>query len=76
MGADKKANTRAAAHSSLVIRVSLSTAASADAPSSPILLPKRLQRVGEVWVQREREQACQWALTEGIRGVCVARASG
>ena len=22
------------------------------------------------------KEACQWALTEGIRGVCVARASG
>jgi len=41
--ADAKANTRAAAHSRLVICVSLSTAASAEAPSSPMPLLERLQ---------------------------------
>ena len=45
----------------MVICVSLRTAASAEAPLSPISLWKRLQRVGEVG--RAREQACQRALT-------------
>jgi hypothetical protein len=43
MGADKKANARAAAHSRSEIIVSLRMAASADAPSTPMLLPRRLQ---------------------------------
>jgi hypothetical protein len=48
MGIDTKANTRAAAHISLVICVSLRMAASAEAPLSPILLPPRLRaRDGE-----------------------------
>ena len=59
---DKKANARAAAHLRFVICVSLRTAASAEAPLSPIALPERLQRVGKVG--RTREQACQRALTE------------
>jgi hypothetical protein len=42
MGIDTKANAWAAAHSKLVICVSLRMAASAKAPSSPILLPPRL----------------------------------
>ena len=62
MGADKKANARAAAHLRFVICVSLRMAASAEAPLSPIALPERLQRVGEVG--RTREQACQRALTQ------------
>ena len=62
MGADKKANARAAAHLRFVICVSLRMAASAEAPSSPMLLSQRLQRVGEVG--RAREQACQRALTQ------------
>ena len=62
MGADKKANARAAAHLRFVICVSLRMAASAEAPLSPIALSQRLQRVGEVG--RAREQACQRALTE------------
>ena len=62
MGADKKANARAAAHLRFVICVSLRMAASAEAPLSPIALRQRLQRVGEVG--RAREQACQRALTQ------------
>ena len=43
MGADTKANTTGeAAHLRLVIFVSLRMAASAEAPSTPILLPPRL----------------------------------
>ena len=43
-GADAEANTSgAAAHSRLVIIVSLRTAASAEAPSTPISLNPRLQ---------------------------------
>ena len=61
MGADKKANAGAAAHLRFVTCVSLRMA-SAEAPLSPILLPQRLQRVGEVG--RVREQACQRALTD------------
>ena len=41
-GVDAKANTRVAAHSRLEICVSLRTAASAEAPSSPMLLSLRL----------------------------------
>ena len=61
-GADKKANTSgAAAHSRLVIFVSLRMAASAAAPSAPMPLPPRLRaRVGMGMV---RELECQWALT-------------
>ena len=61
-GADKKANTRAAAHLRFVICVSLRTAASAEAPLSPMSLPRRLQSMGEV--RAVRDQACQWALTQ------------
>ena len=56
------ANARAAAHFRLVICVSLSMEASAEAPSTPMSLPPILQardRMGTV-----REDACQWALTE------------
>ena len=61
-GADIKANTiGAAAHLSWEILVSLRTAASAEAPSSPMLLPWTLQSMGEVGVVRD--EACQWALT-------------
>jgi hypothetical protein len=42
MGIDTKANTRAAAHSRLVICVSLRMAASAEAPSAPMSLNPRL----------------------------------
>ena len=41
-GADTKANPRAAAHPRLVICVSLRMAASAVAPSAPMLLPLSL----------------------------------
>ena len=41
-GIDTKANTRAAAHSRLVICVSLRMAASTVAPSALIMLPPRL----------------------------------
>jgi len=41
-GIDTKANTRAAAHPRLVICVSLRMAASAVAPSAPIMLAPRL----------------------------------
>ena len=55
-GADTKANTLgAAAYSRLEILVSLRTAASAEAPWSPIELPKRLQRWGGARMVRERE---------------------
>ena len=67
MGADTKANTSgAAAHFRLVIIVSLRMAASAVAPSAPMLLPQRLQGKGDVarWGYIVRGQACQWALTE------------
>ena len=44
MGADTKANTLGvAAHSRSEIIVSLRMAASADAPSTPMLLPRRLR---------------------------------
>ena len=46
----------------VVICVSLRTAASAEAPLSPMLLFLRLQSMGEV--RAVREQACQWALTQ------------
>jgi len=42
MGIDTKANTRAVAHPRLVICVSLRMAASAVAPSAPMLLPPSL----------------------------------
>jgi hypothetical protein len=44
MGIDTKTNTRAAAHFSSVICVSLRMAASAEAPLAPMLLYRRLQR--------------------------------
>eukprot|EP00964_Phaeocystis_antarctica_P009102 scaffold4935_cov67-Phaeocystis_antarctica.AAC.5 len=60
MGIDTKANTRAAAHPRLVICVSKRTAASAEAPSSPMPLNSRLQGMGG----SERAGACQRALTQ------------
>ena len=60
-GADTKANTLgAAAHLRLVIFVSLRMAASAEAPSTPMALPSRLQGMGG---GSERAGACQRALT-------------
>ena len=54
-GADIKANTiGAAAHLSWEILVSLRTAASAEAPRSPILLSLTLQVRGGAWMVRER----------------------
>ena len=53
MGIDTKANTRAVAHSKLVICVSLRTAASAAAPLSPIELNPRLRARGGVGMVRE-----------------------
>ena len=47
-GIDTKANAWAAAHSKLVICVSLRMAASAEAPSYPMPLPLRLRARG--WV--------------------------
>ena len=47
MGADTKANTRAAAHLRLKIIVSLRTAASAEAPSALMPLRSRLQGMGK-----------------------------
>jgi hypothetical protein len=52
-GIDTKANTRAAAHSKLVICVSLRTAVSAAAPWSPISLCLRLRARGGVGMVRE-----------------------
>ena len=53
-GADTKANTLGvAAHLRLVIFVSLRTAASEEAPSSPMLLPQRLQGKGRMGTVRE-----------------------
>jgi len=51
-GADKKANTRVAAHPRLVIFVSLRMAASVEAPWSPIMLPPRLRARGGVGMVR------------------------
>ena len=48
---------------SVEILVSLRTAASAEAPSTPMWLKQRLQSMGEVGAVRD--EACQWALTEG-----------
>ena len=61
MGVDAKANTRVAAHSRLEICVSLRTAASAEAPSSPMLLSFRL--CARSRAEMVRYQECQWALT-------------
>ena len=58
----EKRTLGAAAHLSWEILVSLRTAASAEAPSSPKLLPWTLQSMGEVGVVRD--EACQWALTK------------
>ena len=44
VGIDTKAKTRAAAHFSSVICVSLRMTASAEAPLAPMLLDPRLQR--------------------------------
>ena len=52
----------AAAHPRVVICVSLRTAASAEAPLSPMLLYPILQARGGTGMVREK--ACQWALTE------------
>ena len=60
-GADIKANAWAAAHSRLVTCVSLRMAASAEAPSSPILFQARLRARGGAGMMGE--QACQRALT-------------
>ena len=54
-GADMKANASGAAHLRSVIFVSLRTAASVEAPLGPMLLPQRLQEMGE---GSEREQVC------------------
>ena len=62
MGIDTKANTQAAAHSKLVICVSLRMVASAEAPSSPMLFHSRLRARGGVGMVKE--YACQWALTQ------------
>ena len=62
-GADMKANTLgAAAHLSSEILVSLRTAASAEAPWSPILLTPSLWMKGGAGMVREQE--CQRALTQ------------
>jgi len=53
MGIDTKANTRAAAHSKLVICVSLRMAASAEAPSALMELSLRLRARGGVGMVRE-----------------------
>ena len=69
MGADMKANASGvAAHSRFVIFVVLRMAASAAAPSSPMLLFPRLQARGRVATLRE--QVCQRALTrkQSLRG--------
>ena len=56
-----------AAHFRLVISVSFRTAASAEAPLSPMRLPQRLcQARGGMGMVRE--QACQWALTGTVSG--------
>ena len=52
MGIDAKANARAAAHFRLVICVSLRMAASAEAPSSPILFQARLRARGGAGIMR------------------------
>ena len=54
MGVDIKANTRAAAHSKLVICVSLRMAASAEAPSAKMLLLPRLRARSRVETVRDR----------------------
>ena len=46
----------AAAHLRVVICVSLRTAASAEAPSSPMLLPQRLQSMGEVGAVKDQAE--------------------
>ena len=61
MGIDTKANARAAAHSRLVIFVSLRMAASAEAPFSPILFHRRLRARGGT--EMVGGQVCQRALT-------------
>ena len=53
---------RVPAHLRLVILVCLRTAASAEAPSAPMLLYSRLQARGRMG-NGERVGACQWALT-------------
>ena len=51
-GADTNENAQAAAHSRLVICVSLRMAASAEAPSSPMMLHPILQSMGKVGAVR------------------------
>jgi hypothetical protein len=53
VGIDTKANAWAAAHSKLVICVSLRMAASAEAPSYPMPLSPRLRARGGVGMVRE-----------------------
>ena len=58
VGADTKANTlRVAAHSRSEIIVSLRMAASAEAPSTPMLLPQRLRVRGGARMVREVESS-------------------
>jgi hypothetical protein len=64
-GIDSKVNARVAAHISSLICVSLRMAASAEAPSAPMLLSPRLQRDG--WGHSIREQA-------GANGLTLTRA--
>jgi hypothetical protein len=53
MGVDRKVNTQGAAHSRLEICVVLRMAASAEAPSAPILFHPRLRARGGVGMVRE-----------------------
>ena len=53
MGIDRKADALVAAHSSLVICVSLRMAASAEAPLAPMLLLPILRARGGVGMVRE-----------------------
>ena len=63
VGADTKGNTSGvAAHSRLVIFVSLRMAASAITPLS--LMPLRLRLRARGKMETVREKACQWALTQ------------
>ena len=65
MGADTEANTSGAgAHLRLVIFVSLRMAASAVAPSAPMLLTPRLRVRGGA--RMVREPPCQGALTNTL----------
>jgi len=69
MGVDRKANTQGAAHSRYRICVVLRMAASAEAPSSPIVFARRLRARGRGVVMRESTAADGKASTEEpIRG--------